>query len=136
VLGRAVDMLPLAGGRVPNDAIGPVWGDGGVASTALDLAHFTEALLVGELVSPPTRRAMVAPSPRRHLASYGLGLISRRTGNAVVAGHDGLYFGWTASTGTDDATGTTVSVVANVASPTIPAARVARAVREALGGPA
>ena len=47
MLRRAVDLLAVTGGRVPNDAIGPVWGDGGVAASAGDLARFFEALFAG-----------------------------------------------------------------------------------------
>ena len=135
----AVPRPPVqtTGGRVPNDAIGPVWGDGGIAASAGDLARFTEALLLGDLVTPRRLREVVTPGPRRRLPSYGLELILRRDGDAVVAGHDGLYFGWTASTSTDDATGTTVSAVANLAGPRLagprlPGARVAWAARRAL----
>ena len=38
----------------------------------------------------------------------------------MVAGHDGIYLGWTASASIDDATATTVAVVANLASPSTP----------------
>jgi D-alanyl-D-alanine carboxypeptidase len=133
LLRRAVDLRAVTGGRVPTDAIGPVWGDGGIASSAIDLARFTEALLSGELLEPRTLREMLAPGPRRRLPAYGLGVMTRSTGRGVLAGHDGMYLGWTASTGMDDATGTTVTVVANLMGPTVPGARVARAVRAALG---
>ena len=63
---------------------------------------------------------------------YGLGVMTSRVRDAVVAGHDGVYFGWTASTGIDDATATTVSAVANLTGPSVPAARLAKAVRAAL----
>jgi D-alanyl-D-alanine carboxypeptidase len=132
-LGRAVDLLAVTGGRIPTDAIGPVWGDGGIASSAQDLARFTEALFGGELVSAGSLAAMVARSSRfGRTRGYGLGVMLRRTRAAVIAGHDGLYFGWTASTSIDDATATTVAVVANLASPRVPAARLARATRAAL----
>ncbi|HWT22286.1 MAG TPA: serine hydrolase, partial [Solirubrobacteraceae bacterium] len=107
-------------------------GDGGLASSARALACFTEALLSGGLVPRARLREMVTPGPRRHLPGYGLGLVSRRDGAAVVAGHDGFYLGWTASTGMDDATGTTVAAVANLGGVRIPAARIAAAARRAL----
>jgi hypothetical protein len=77
-------------------------------------------------------REVVTPGPRRRLPSYGLELILRRDGDAVVAGHDGLYFGWTASTSTDDATRTTVTAVENLAGARLPGARIAWAARRAL----
>ena len=59
-------------------------------------------------------------------------MTSRQPGG-VVAGHDGLYFGWTASASIDDATATTIAVVTNLAGPRIPALRVAEAARAAVG---
>ena len=133
LLGRPIDLLAVTGGRVPTDALGPVWGDGGIASSAQDLARFTEALFTGELVSAQTLGAMVSRRSRfGRKAGYGLGVMTTQVPGAVVAGHDGLYFGWTSSTGIDDATATTVAVVANLAGPTVPAARIARAARSAL----
>ena len=63
---------------------------------------------------------------------YGLGVMTSPLPGAVHAGHDGMYYGWTASTGIDDATATTVAVVANLAGASVPAARLAKAVRAAL----
>ena len=122
---RSVDLLALTGGRVPTDAVGPVWGDGGIAASAGELARFLEALLAGELAAPATVRGMV-PRVRARGAAYGLGIMARREDGAIVAGHDGLYFGWTASASTDDATGTTVAAVCNLASLRMPAAGGAR----------
>ena len=76
----------------------------------------------------------MVPRVRARGAAYGLGVMARRDGRAIVAGHDGLYFGWTASASTDDATGTTVAAVCNLASLRMPAARVAAAARAALRG--
>lgn len=133
LLGRPVDLLAVTGGRVPTDAVGPVWGDGGIASSAQDLARFTEALFTGELVRAQTLGAMVARTSRlNRKAGYGLGVMISQVTGAVVAGHEGWYFGWTSSTGIDDATATTVAVVTNLGGPTIPAARLARAARGAL----
>ena len=58
--------------------------------------------------------------------------MARREDGAIVAGHDGLYHGWTASVSADDATGTTVAAVCNLGSLRVPAARVAAAARAAL----
>ena len=133
LLGRPVDLLAVTGGVVPTDALGPVWGDGGIASSAQDLARFTEALFTGELVSTQTLGAMVSRRSRLgRKAGYGLGVMISQVPGAVVAGHDGWYFGWTSSTGIDDATATTVAVVTNLGGPTVPAARIANAARSAL----
>jgi hypothetical protein len=94
-----------------------------------------EALFGGELVRRETVRAMTARQSRMGpRAGYGLGVMIVRRGGTLVAEHDGLYFGWTASAGMDAGTGTTVAVVANVAGPTIPARRLAEAVRRRLPG--
>jgi D-alanyl-D-alanine carboxypeptidase len=133
VLGRPVDLLAVTRGHVPTDALGPVWGDGGIASCAQDLARFTEALFTGKLVSAQTLGAIVSRSSRlSRQAGYGLGVMISPIPGAVVAGHDGLYFGWTASTSIDDATATTIAVVTNLAGPANPAARLAKAARAAL----
>ena len=69
----------MTGGRIPTDVFGPVWGDGGVASSARDLARFTEALFGGELVSGPTLGAMVACTSRfGRTRGYGLGVMTHR----------------------------------------------------------
>jgi D-alanyl-D-alanine carboxypeptidase len=133
LLRRPVDLLAVTRGRIPTDALGPVWGDGGIAASALDLARFTEALFGGELVNTRTLGAMTARTSRfARRGGYGLGVMTSRVPGAVVAGHDGVYFGWTASTGIDDATGTTVSAVANLTAPSLPAAQLAKAARAAL----
>ena len=119
---------------MPTDVVGPIWGDGPVASSALDLARFTEALFGGELLDPrlPARDG----APHEPLRSP-VRLRPRRAAPAragpVLAGHDGIYFGWTASASIDDATATTVAVVTNLAAPKLPAVQVAEAIRAALG---
>ena len=133
LLRRPVDLLAVTGGRIPNDALGPVWGDGGIASSAQDLARFTEALFGGELLSGAALGELVTRSSRfGRRRGYGLGVMTSRERGGVLAGHDGMYFGWTASTGIDDATATTVTAVANIAGASVPAARLAKAVRAAL----
>jgi D-alanyl-D-alanine carboxypeptidase len=133
-LGRTIDLLMVTRGRIPTHAFGEIWGDGPVASSAHDLARFTEALFGGELVAPETLRAMVRRTSRFG-RGYGLGVMLSRTPQGAAAGHDGVYFGWTASASIDDATATTVAVVADVVAPSIPAARLATAVRDAIRVP-
>jgi D-alanyl-D-alanine carboxypeptidase len=127
LLGRAVPRPVTA------EAFGPIWGDGPVASSALDLARFTEALFGGELIGPEMLREMTRRTDRHGRRSYGLGVQLKRTDLGVLAGHDGIYAGWTASASIDDATATVVAVTANLASRRVPAGRIASAVREALG---
>ena len=133
MLRRAVDLLAVTGGRVPSDAIGPVWGDGGVAASAADLARFFEALFAGELVTPAMLGQMVARRSRMGRGTgYGLGLTIQRRAGATLAGHDGMYFGWTASASIDDATATTVVALVGAARLPVPATVVANAARDAL----
>jgi hypothetical protein len=128
LLGRDVPLAP-----VPTHAFGGIWGDGPVASGAHDLARFTEALFGGELLAEASLRAMVRRVSRFSRGrGYGLGvMLSRDPGGAAVAGHDGLYLGWSASASIDDATATTVAAVANLASPSVPAGKLATAIRKA-----
>jgi hypothetical protein len=90
-------------------------------------------VFAGELVGPASLAAMVRRSSRfGRTAGYGLGVMVRPIAGVRVAGHDGMYFGWTASAGTDDATATTVAAVTNMSALRVPAARLAAAVRTAL----
>lgn len=77
----------VAGGRrLPNDVWGPLWGDGGIVSTAGDVARFLHALVAGDgLLTPPTRTLML----RDGLGVYGADILGE-----PFYGHDGSYGGW------------------------------------------
>ena len=98
----------LAGAPVASDAIGPVWTDGGIATSARELGRFTDAVLGDQLLKPRTLDTMLSGMSGN--AGYGLGVASY--GGAVV-GHDGLYGDFSADTTYDEDRGTTVSVVAH-----------------------
>lgn len=98
----------IAGAPISNDSIGPVWTDGGIATSARELGRFTDAVLGDQLLKPRTLDTMLSGMPAN--GGYGLGVYSY--GGAVI-GHDGLYDDFSADTTYDEDRGTTVSVVAN-----------------------
>ena len=120
--GRTVDVSDR--GRVPNDAIGAVWPDGGIASTATDLARLLDALLGGGLLASQTLQQM----ENTGATGYGLGLSSAEAPTAGrVLGHDGLYGGYTSYAFRDTRTQTTLVVLTNLESNADPAWSIADA---------
>jgi D-alanyl-D-alanine carboxypeptidase len=76
-----------------------VWGDGGLVSTAADLASFYQALLGGRLLGPPLLHQLLQPAPNSALGSfasgYGLGVEHLRTPCGLDAwGHGGDLAGF------------------------------------------
>jgi D-alanyl-D-alanine carboxypeptidase len=76
-----------------------VWGDGGLVSTAADLASFYQALLGGRLLAPPLLHQLLQPAPNSALGSfasgYGLGIEHLRTPCGLDAwGHGGDLAGF------------------------------------------
>ena len=146
------DSLRHTGGRIPSDAIGEVWTDGGIASSAEDLAAFTEALFSGRLLRDQTVEEMSTPSgyseafvarvlqrtlTRTTEGAYGLGVAIEQQGNSRqggsrLLGHDGMYLGWTSATTYDTRSRVTVTVLTNLASMTIPAQRLEKKLRASL----
>ena len=126
-LGPPQDQYELAGGRTPTDVIGPVWTDGGIATSAVDLARFTAALFRGDVVA---RRSLGKMTPSD---GYGLGLVSAPspTGGRLYE-HTGSYGGFSSILGFDRRTGTSVVAVANTGGEDV-AAELARAIRMTLG---
>ena len=134
LLRRPVDLLAVTRGRVPTDALGPVWGDGrDREQRARPRTLHRGAVRRGARERVDARRDDQAHQPLRAPGRLtASACMTSQDRGAVVTGHDGVYFGWTASTGVDDATATTVSAVANLTGPSVPAARLAKAVRAAL----
>ena len=99
-------------GFVPTDFVGEVWTDGGLATTAGDLARFANALVAGDLLGPAGRRALL----RFRDGGWGRGVFAYRFEGDRVIGHDGLYEGFTAQHWTDPASGVTVAVLTNLES--------------------
>ena len=94
--------------RPPNEPLGPppftmhpslLLGNGGICSTAADLARWNRALHTGKVVSPAAYAAMTNPKGVAAKASvpYGLGLYVREdlAGNKVIV-HDGSTLGYSA----------------------------------------
>ena len=88
---------------------GPVWTDGGLASTAADLARFGDALFGGRILDRPTLALMTT------LDRYdgGLGLDSADYDGHRWIGHSGSYGGLESELWYDAADGTTVTVTTN-----------------------
>ncbi len=141
------DSLRYTGGRIPGDALGEVWTDGGIMASAEDLAVFTEALFGGNLLSsrsveemstPPgygetfIRRALRLVSPGESESAYGLGVAVERQGASSLLWHDGMYLGWTSATTYDTRSRVTVTVLTNLAGRISPAQRLEKRLRSAL----
>ena len=75
---------------MPSDFWGPVWTDGGLASTSEDLARFGDGLFEGRLLKPKTLKTMT------HIDRFGggLGLFSMRFAGHRWLGHNGRYGGY------------------------------------------
>lgn len=149
-LGRPVDLLTRTDGHVPSHAIGEVWADGGLSSSAEDLAALTEGLFEGKLlhlatVQDMTRRYVSPGSAVRGVLgalqaiylgparrSYGLGVAIEQRASTTKLGHEGMYYGWSATTTYEPSTRTTVTVTTNLSGIPVPAERLERSLRAAL----
>ena len=144
---RNFDPLKYSGGRIPGDAIGEVWTDGGIAASAEDLAMLTEALFGGRLLRTETVEEMTAPPgydetflprmlrlvvPGTIESSYGLGVTVERQGDSSMLGHDGMYLGWSSTTTFDTGSRVTVTVLTNLSGMTVPAQRLEKRLRAVL----
>lgn len=146
--GRAIDLLPRTNATLPSHTIGEVWTDGGIATSARDLATLTEAVFEGRLLDPATvddmTRRSASPGSAvggvlgalqslyvgRARRSYGLGVAIEERSEATTFGHEGMYYGWSAVTTFDPQTRVTIAVVTNLAAIPVPAERLERALRE------
>lgn len=141
-----VDLLP-PGERLPSHTVGEVWTDGGMAASATDLCRLTEAIFSGRLLRPATVDDMVVRSAAPGSAvggvlgalqqlylgpvrrSYGLGVTSEARRGTTTWGHEGMYFGWSATSTHDPASRLTVTVLTNLAAIPVPAERLERSMR-------
>jgi len=82
----------MPGGRVPTYAWGELFTDGGMVSTAPDLARLLHALVVERrMLQPESLRQMLAPGPD---GRYGLGIINvSPTSTCELYGHGGFWPG-------------------------------------------
>ena len=103
------------GGTLGTDTWGELFTDGGMVSTAPDVARFLDTLLVERrLMRPRTLRRMLTPGPD---GDYGLGLTRYRVGSCVFWGHGGFWAGWSTGAGTERTSGTTIVVLLREAGP-------------------
>jgi D-alanyl-D-alanine carboxypeptidase len=100
----------VPGFGVPTADWGPVWTDGGLASTTTDLVRFASALLNGRLLNA----AALAEMTHTGRSHYGFGIQSRAFGGHRWLGHYGAYGGYEAEDWTDRARGVTIAVATNV----------------------
>jgi D-alanyl-D-alanine carboxypeptidase len=70
------------------------WGAGNIVADADDVAHFYDALLGGDVVSPESLDEMKDTIPENPDVSQGLGLVSGELGCGAYVGHDGSVPGY------------------------------------------
>jgi D-alanyl-D-alanine carboxypeptidase len=97
---------------ISSDYWGPVWTDGGLASTAPDLARFGDALFAGKLVSHETLNAMLSFSGPDY---YGLGIYEKEDDAGTTwIGHDGDYGGYESENWHDPKRNVTITVTTDL----------------------
>lgn len=94
---------------VPADYWGPVWADGGLASTSPDLAHFGDALFRGKILNARTVRRMT----RANRFGSRLGIDEQSYAGRTWLGHNGRYGGYESELWYDKTRGVTVAVNTN-----------------------
>jgi D-alanyl-D-alanine carboxypeptidase len=106
--GDLQDMF-VPGLGVAADYWGPVWTDGGLATTAIDLARFGDGLFAGDLLKARTVEKMTSLGDD----GYGFGVTKKGFGDSIWAGHDGAYVGYEAELWHDASRGITLAVMSN-----------------------
>jgi D-alanyl-D-alanine carboxypeptidase len=91
---------------VPADYWGPVWTDGGIASTSPDLARFGDALFRGKILKPATVKKMT----RANRFGSRLGIDQQDYAGRRWLGHNGRYGGYESELWYDKTRGLTVAV--------------------------
>jgi D-alanyl-D-alanine carboxypeptidase len=104
------------GGRLGTGVWGELFTDGGMVSSARDVARFLDALLVQRrLLEPQTLRRMLTPGPD---GRYELGLEqSFLGGSCEFWGHGGFWDGWATAGATELTSGSTIVVLLRDAGP-------------------
>jgi D-alanyl-D-alanine carboxypeptidase len=100
----------IPGYGLSNDYWGPVWTDGGLASTATDLARFGNALLRDRLVNAQAVAQMTNAGPN----DYGLGIYGQSFDGHWWLGHDGDYGGFESEDWTDRSRQVSIAVTTNL----------------------
>jgi D-alanyl-D-alanine carboxypeptidase len=100
----------IPGFGVSSAVWGPVFTDGGLASSSLDLAWFGNALLGGRLVKPAAVKQMTDVGP----GDYGFGMRGRPFGGHEWLGHRGYFGGFEVEDWTDPSRQVTIAVSTNL----------------------
>jgi D-alanyl-D-alanine carboxypeptidase len=100
----------IPGYGVSSAVWGPVFTDGGLAVSSLDLAWFSNGLLGGRLVHPAGVRQMI----RIGRGDYGFGIRSRSFEHHVWLGHRGYFGGFEMEGWTDPSRQLTIAVATNL----------------------
>ncbi len=100
----------IKGFGLPTYYWGPVFTDGGLVSTATDLARFGNALMRAKLVNGATLALMTNVGKD----NYGLGIFSKRFDGHYWLGHNGSYGGYESENWTDTNRQLTVTVTTNM----------------------
>ncbi len=108
--GGALTDMWIRGYGLGDDNWGPVWTDGGLASTATDLARFGDALFAGHLVRRATLGEMTNTGPN----NYGFGVFGQSFDGHTWLGHNGAYGGYESESFTDSSRRVTVAVTTDV----------------------
>jgi D-alanyl-D-alanine carboxypeptidase len=103
-----------ASGVIPTGHWGEVWTDGGLASTASDLAQIAHATVLGPLLKKSTREAM---DDFQNNNQSGLGVFYRKFLGRYWVGHAGTWAGFTSQHWTYKRRGLTIAVMANLENP-------------------
>jgi D-alanyl-D-alanine carboxypeptidase len=130
--GSIVDLW--SSGTIPTGHWGEVWTDGGLATTAPELAAVAHATVMGPLLKPATRRAMFQfTGPNQ----AGLGVFSRTFLGRSWVGHAGVWAGFSSQHWTYRRRGLTIAVLTNLETPggVNPAQEVFKALGQVALGP-
>ncbi len=106
----AITTRWIPGYGVSSAVWGPVFTDGGLASSSLDLAWFANALLDGRLVKTAEVRQMTQIGP----GDYGFGMRGRSFGGHDWLGHRGYFGGFEVEDWTDPSRQVTIAVATNL----------------------
>lgn len=107
-----MDLWPS--GIIPTGHWGEVWTDGGLASTAPELAEIGHATVMGPLLKRSTRMAMLDFAMDGYT---GLGVFSRTFLGRDWIGHAGVWAGFTSQQWTYKRRGLTIAVLTNLEMP-------------------
>jgi CubicO group peptidase (beta-lactamase class C family) len=100
----------IPGFGVSSAVWGPVFTDGGLASSSLDVARFANALLGGRLVSTTAVKQMTQIGP----GDYGFGIRDRSFDGHFWLGHRGYFDGFEAEDWSDPSRHLTIAVATNL----------------------